>query len=90
MKISEEYKKVELLEFKTAAIWMVEGAEMILELIRKEEEGQEVSRSEIIEAKTQLNKATIAMEEFNKAKKAEQLKSMNRTQRRNFKKRGQR
>lgn len=88
MKISEEYKKEELLEFRTAATWMVEGAEMLLELIEKEETGQEVTRVEKIEAKTMINKATIAMEEFNKAKREEQVNNMNRSQKRNFKKRG--
>lgn len=88
MKISEEYKKEELKEFMTAASWMVEGAEMLLELIGKEEIGQEVTRVEKIEAKTMINKATIAMEEFNKSKREEQINNMNRSQKRNFKKHG--
>lgn len=90
MKISEEYKKEELLEFRTAATWMVEGAEMLLELIEKEETGQEVTRVEKIEAKTMINKATIAMEEFNKAKKEQMEANVNRQQRRFNKKNGKR
>ncbi len=90
MKISEEYKKEELLEFRTAATWMVEGAEMLLELIEKEETGQEVTRVEKIEAKTMINKATIAMEEFNKAKREQREADMNRQQRRFNRKNGKR
>lgn len=90
MKISEEYKKEELLEFRTAATWMVEGAEMLLKLIEKEEAGQEVTRVEKIEAKTMINKATIAMEEFNKAKREQREADMNRQQRRFNKKNGKR
>lgn len=86
MKISEEYNKAELLELRQGMKWMLEGTEMKLELIEKEETGQEVTRNEIIEAKTMFNKGVIAVEEFNRFKKETQVNNMNRQQKRNFKK----
>lgn len=88
MKISEEYNKVELQEFRQAANWMIEGAELLLELIAKEEAGQEVTTIERIEAKTMLDKGTIAMTEYNKAKQEAKINNMNREQKRKFKKHG--
>lgn len=84
MKISEEYNKVELQEFRQAANWMIEGADMLLDLIAKDEAGQEVTRIERIEAKAMIDKGTIAMVEHNTARKEAQIKNMNRKQRRNF------
>lgn len=85
MKISEEiYNKEDLLEFKQASMWMIEGADMLLEVIAKEETGQEVSRLERIEAKVMMDKGAIAMHEHHKAFQAKQRNNMNRKQRRNF------
>lgn len=86
MKISGEYKKEDALECKQAIEWMLEGTNMILDLIKKEEAGQEVTRIEKIEARAMLDKGTIAIEEFNKFKTATQVNNMNRQQKRNFKK----
>lgn len=87
MKISEEvYNKEDLLEFKQALAWMTEGADMTLDIIAKEEAGQEVSRLERIEAKVMMDKGAIAMNEHNKAFQAKQRNNMNREQKRSFKK----